>query len=384
MQLLKTWQRIVGMISANPAYLKNTARRKLRKALALDYRLFRGGRSFNPHLVALRLTERCNLRCKMCSLWASGATQRDTFLPLETAKRLIDEVVPFRPFISMGGGEPLFYPHLIELLGYIKQKRLCCTVTTNGTLLRQHAREIVSLGVDTIAVSIDGRGEIHDRLRGVPQTFERAMEGIDALSVEKRRLARATPRVSINCAITGETYLHLEEMVEVGNLHEIDKIFFTHLFFRDKAAVESHNRLFGQLCPVTVHEGTLAGIDPARLSEILRKVMAQQGRARAALREFPELSPLQRHVYYQESLQPVGRLRCTLPWNTFVVAPDGSVQACIGLDCSVGNIKEGSFSAIWNNECFRSFRRKLRGEGPFPICYRCCGVYISSQQFRPT
>src|SRR5438128_3751128 len=92
-----------------------------------------------PTFVQLRVTNLCNLRCKMCGQWgdtgifrANGAESatdgereksriqeligRKRQLALADYVRLLDEVAPFHPIISLFGGEPLLYPDIVPLV----------------------------------------------------------------------------------------------------------------------------------------------------------------------------------------------------------------------------------------------------------------------------
>ncbi len=61
-----------------------------------------------------------------------------------------------KPIISLFGGEPFLYPDILPLIREIKRRGLTCTVITNGGRLEALARELVEIGIDSIAVSIDG------------------------------------------------------------------------------------------------------------------------------------------------------------------------------------------------------------------------------------
>jgi radical SAM protein with 4Fe4S-binding SPASM domain len=53
--------------------------------------------------------------------------------------------------------------------------------------------------------------------------------------------------------------------------------------------------------------------------------------------------------------------------------PWGEVTPC--LDYSFGSIKEEKFTAVWNSEKARNFRKVLKKHKAFPACNRCCGIF---------
>jgi radical SAM protein with 4Fe4S-binding SPASM domain len=74
----------------------------------------------------------------------------------------------------------------------------------------------IDAGLSSLGVSIDGPPELHDRLRGVPGSYE------EALSVVRRAKQRGL-RISVNSQIGADTIEHLPEMmdtiIEAGATH---------------------------------------------------------------------------------------------------------------------------------------------------------------------
>src|SRR5436309_2197888 len=185
-----------------------------------------------PTFLQLRVTNLCNLRCKMCGQWGDtgifrsqsvadatdGALERARIqeligarrqLALEDYVRLLDEVAPSRPIISLFGGEPFLYPDIIPLIREIKRRGLTCTVITNGGRLEALARELVEIGIDSIAISIDGPPEVHNRIRGRDDSFQKAAAGIRAVRRWQKELKRALP---MQIAILPVTELNMDDI----------------------------------------------------------------------------------------------------------------------------------------------------------------------------
>lgn len=75
----------------------------------------------------------CNLKCKYCSVTYREITNR---IPIEIIKKYVDDLVSrgLKAAILTGGGEPTLYPHLNELVRYIKdEKGISVALITNGT-----------------------------------------------------------------------------------------------------------------------------------------------------------------------------------------------------------------------------------------------------------
>ena len=169
-----------------------------------------------PTFVQLRVTNLCNLRCKMCGQWGDtgiyraqsgeaptdGALERARILELIGAKRqlalsdyvrLLDEIAPWNPIVSLFGGEPFLYPDIMPLIAEVKRRGLTCTVITNGGRLEPSPGSSSRLGIDSIAVSIDGPPEVHDRIRGRSDSFAKAEAGIRAIAHWRKKLSRTLP-----------------------------------------------------------------------------------------------------------------------------------------------------------------------------------------------
>jgi MoaA/NifB/PqqE/SkfB family radical SAM enzyme len=83
--------------------------------------------------------------------------------------------------VSFSGGEPFLYSGLREALRHAKSLGLRTTVTTNGYFLQPRRLESFRDFVDVLAVSLDGPPELHNRLRGSPQAFDRLCAGLKSL-----------------------------------------------------------------------------------------------------------------------------------------------------------------------------------------------------------
>ena len=83
-------------------------------------------------------------------------------------------------FMGFEGGEPFIRRDLPEILK-LSHSRFFTSLVTNGWMLKERIYEVKDY-IDHLFVSIDGIGETHDRLRGMPGSFERAKEGIFAAS----------------------------------------------------------------------------------------------------------------------------------------------------------------------------------------------------------
>lgn len=143
-----------------------------------------------PKRVTIETVFGCNARCPMCVI--ENPTDRvKGVMPLDTFKRIVDSLVPYRDQFEMFDlfalGEPLLDRHIFERVRYVKARgfrRLA--FSTNAQLLGiKQQQELLESGIDTVIFSLDGaRKATHEAIR--PRvTFERVVRNI--LSVIKRR-----------------------------------------------------------------------------------------------------------------------------------------------------------------------------------------------------
>ncbi len=111
----------------------------------------------SPAVASIKVTQRCNLRCKHCT-WVNKVT-RD--LPLARWRELIDTLYKRGcAVVFIEGGEPTLRDDIAEIISYIKRKGLVCVLFTNGT------RKLDGLDSDAVWISIDGTEISHDQVRG--------------------------------------------------------------------------------------------------------------------------------------------------------------------------------------------------------------------------
>lgn len=170
-----------------------------------------------PKGIMLELGNRCNLHCITCPREYQFGKQMDQgFMPLENAKKIIDELAPYLTSIGLTGlGETLLYPHLLEVVQYIKQKRpnLITTISTNAHFVGCVEKMIPLLPyLDSVQFSVDGVGAVYETIR--PNT--------DFAFIEDniRRIVQAgngNTSFMINTIITPENCAGLENIIDFAD-----------------------------------------------------------------------------------------------------------------------------------------------------------------------
>lgn len=359
--------------AAEPAliwwYLQNRAR-----GMVLPLERTRGkGRALPPRFITLKPTLRCNLRCVFCRFVANGEVfgKRD-WLELEDWNRVIEEVAPYRPYVCITGGEPLMYPDISGLVAHVKGRGLTCVLTTNGTLLEHRAEALMAAPPDAIILSLDGPRAVHDAVRMVDGTYDRALRGVRRLLEIRGRALK--PLLILNTAITGHTYETAAEMVRIAREWGAFALHFQHFWFLTRPMVDAHNARWGDCFPLVYdHVGGTAtsGVDPDRLYDTIQRLKQEDGGMPVLF--YPELDREQLRRFYTEPEQFTHVAVPDCAWLSTDILPNGDVSPCFDLIC--GNVLRQPFAEIWNSEPFQAHRRRLSEFGPYPVCARCCAYF---------
>ncbi|MEW5725266.1 MAG: radical SAM protein [Thermodesulfobacteriota bacterium] len=164
----------------------------------------------------LKLTWRCNLRCRVCSLWRLGLSQTAGNEPLTPGR--VAGVLKYLKRrglrkVHFSGGEVLLRPDLEEIVRTAADLDLQVNLTTNGTLLdRDQARMLVEARVHTVALSMDGAsGRQHDEMRGVKGAWRLTWKGLERLRERKEQKGHG-PVIAVNTIVTRKNIERLSEL----------------------------------------------------------------------------------------------------------------------------------------------------------------------------
>jgi len=178
-----------------------------------------------PEYVIFIATSLCNLRCKHCFLWQKNPygwgnlDQGKNDLTVEEIEKISQSMEDFF-FLNIGGGEPFIrkdLPKIVEIF-YRNNHIQNLLIPTNGTLnetILSSTRTILEncpgLKV-SIDVSIDGIGELHNKIREGENTFNRAIKSLKDLLKLKKKF----PNLQVGTITTHMFYnqRHLKEIYD--------------------------------------------------------------------------------------------------------------------------------------------------------------------------
>lgn len=313
-----------------------------------------------PYLVALNLTERCNLACDHCYLDAKvlkeGAVDE---LGTKDLKRVLSEIAEVGPeaMVVLTGGEPMLRRDLPELARHASGLGLMVVVGTNGMLLRpERIKELQEAGVSGVGVSVDSLNpETHDIFRGKKGAWVKTMQGIDACK-------DAGMPFQIHFSATDETADEIDDMVAFA-----------------RAAGAMVLNVFFMVC--TGRGEKYSGISPQKYDRVLRRVAAA-AKAEKRLMVRAKCAPhFKRIAIEMDPDWPITAAHgydaggCIAGTRYARVTPTGDVTPCPYMENSAGSLKEQSFGEIWNDAPVLKALRTPKLEGRCGACefQKLCG-----------
>jgi MoaA/NifB/PqqE/SkfB family radical SAM enzyme len=281
-------------------------------------------RMYHPKLrtVFLELTNKCNLRCKMCN-W-QGRSEIG-FISKELFKSCIDQLsdMGLETLNLEFAGESLLHPGFEDFLKYVIHKRDQGKIggvgwTDNGMLFDQRISDlVVSLGVDWVNISLDGIRQVNDNIR-LGSKYSVIEKNIKYL-LEKRGSAEK-PTVLLNMVDYGKTE---DQKLE---------------FYKEWVYLVDSIELIPSILPDNTWENKDALSHNAKLA--------------------------------------VPPAFCRIPLDTMIICWDGKVTGCCfdsNIKMVLGDATHDSIKQIWSGPKFQNLRKAVV-TNKFPAgspCYRC-------------
>ncbi|WP_027179232.1 12,18-didecarboxysiroheme deacetylase [Maridesulfovibrio bastinii] len=181
-------------------------------------------------VVVWNMTRRCNLKCVHCYAQAVDPDGVDE-ISTPQAKTLIDDLAQFgAPVMLFSGGEPLVRKDLVELAHYAVGKGMRAVISTNGTLItKEKAKELKEVGLSYVGISLDGGEETHDKFRGVPGAFKKALEGVENCKAEGLK-------VGLRFTINKRNWVEVPTIFQILKDMEVPRVCFYHLVYSGRGS----------------------------------------------------------------------------------------------------------------------------------------------------
>lgn len=154
-----------------------------------------------PLLVDIELSSVCNLTCPMCYTITDEFKKQvnSTRMDWGLYKKIIDEIGGKVPAIRLSlRGEATLHTKFVDAIKYAKDRGIkeVSTLTHGGKLTLPFFQKIADAGIDWITISVDGLGEVYERVRN-PLKFNSLLDKLKAIKQckEERNLKRPVIKV---------------------------------------------------------------------------------------------------------------------------------------------------------------------------------------------
>ena len=307
---------------------------------------------------------RCASRCPYCrGRQATFKHGSGSHLTIDDWARVFAEADALGVrYLDISGGEPTLYSHLPALVWEAKRLGWFVNVNTSGAgwtpELRQH---LVATHLDQVILSIMGaRRELHDGLRGVPGSWDRAMAAA-------RDLSRSDIRLSLHFIVTRRNLADLPAVVELA--FDLGACSLALVYPEDDH--ETHAYL-----PRPDDMTSLAQRVLPQTLETYKCKLAEAGRC-AGEHDIATLSGLYRQEagrdwtageFWEEAAET--RSACAKPDFFMLIYADGRVLPCNGMEYTgepvAGDARAEPLKEIWEGPAYAAFRQARS-----PFCRHC-------------
>ena len=313
------------------------------------------GRSLSkPVHVYWIITGRCNYRCPMCIAPTFEEDKAD-ILREDEIRSMMKELSEWGiKSLGISGGEPLIYrSKLLFALKEARARGIFPHFVTNASLLdKAFLEEFDSYGGGYITLSLDGSGEVHDRMRGIEGAFDRCL----AIMEMMKDGAFGNISLKLNTVLTE---VNLEGVLQVAKLgvdygypvyiQPYDVIQGDSPSGSDEKRSSGRNRL--EEDPFWVKEASLP-----RLDEVVEELIAlKKANPKIILNYDFNLKAIPE--YFRGKLTREGE--CLVGYKVLWIGSKGDLFMCPFRSNSIGNLRSGGIKKNWTSAAFSKERRAM-------------------------
>ncbi|WP_421899953.1 radical SAM/SPASM domain-containing protein [Maridesulfovibrio sp.] len=296
----------------------------------------------------LELSRVCDLRCIYC--YASSGEKLNNELEYDEILNTVDQCrdLGARKIIILGGGEPMLYPRIMDVIRYIHSIGLEIELFSNGTRISPEiAAELYALKVQPVIKFNSLDPKIQDLLAGKKGGHKAIRQGLNNLL--ETGYANGDIPMGAQTIICRQNYEEIPEMWRWLRTRQIIPYFET---ITDQGRAKDHVEL---------------ALSPEKIGNL-----------------FDELSGIDREEFgiEWEPKPPVAAFSCKRHFYSCTITTTGDVIPCPGVDITAGNIRLDTLeniisqSDVFNN--LRNIRQTITGPCKTcdlsTECYGCRGM----------
>lgn len=180
----------------------------------------RSGEKYFPLVLMLEPLHACNLACIGCGRIVEYKDTIRDMMPLDEALHSAEEAGA--PIVSICGGEPLMYKHIVALTqGLIEEQKRHVMICTNAVLLERFVKQVAPSSYLSFNLHLDGMRETNDRVTNRPGHFDTVVKMIKML---KQKGYRVQTNTTVFRETSGE---ELESLIKYLTSLGVDGMLFS-------------------------------------------------------------------------------------------------------------------------------------------------------------
>lgn len=322
---------------------------RIQRHTEISLRARRHRRGETPPFLIVFINSICNLSCEHCFYWKELNKRND--LSFADFEQLTSDLGRFDT-LNLSGGEPFIRPDFGEICGLFITKNGVkqIYVPTNGYFTDKcevSLRKVLkhtTLDRFVCEISLDGMPEYHNRFRGNPKSFEKAMETYAMLA----RLQDEDPRLRI----------HVNTVAMAENIGEIWRL--TEHMHDNYPRVEHHNLAVIRGDRKNPSLGGPALEQYKRLYDHIQHVWQDREEGRFG----SIVEPMLQYVKVKTIETGEQHVPCKAGVLSAVIYANGDVSVCETHE-PLGNLREKRFFDIWDSPEAESLRAQIKAKECF-------------------
>ena len=337
--------------------------------IGISYDAFRSNftRLARPYKLNFAITMWCQSRCLTCNIWELKPKDE---LRLDEIQQFAKNNNSFR-WVGLTGGEPFLRSDIVEIAKAFKENSkglYLLTIPTNSLCNQDKEiakiREMLELRIPNvvITVSLDGNREMHDRVRGIPGNYEKAITMFKRLKELKKEHSNLS-------MVFGYTISRINQGTLESTYTDVKKDIpdITYNDFHINLAQKSDNYY---------HNADTAILADRSIAANDMKNVLNNMKSDSRLMQSVETKFLNGLINFTKSGVPP--LKCRSLDASLFMDSWGNVFPSIMWNYKIANIRDNAYSLdnIWHNE-FAENARKMIKEGKDPKHWTSCEAYQS-------
>ncbi len=309
--------------------------------------------------ITLEITNRCNLKCRMCSIWQE---KEKKYLDINQIRDLVLSPVFNKPIgsISLTGGEPFMHPDIGKIYKFLvlcKAKKLIRNIGiySNGydtstilDFLKENKKYLSNL---SLGISLDGKEKIHNFLRGRNDAFQKTLDTI-------MKVSSLYSQVNLEIKFTISPY-NFDQILDIYKLCRKNNLFFSPKFAESKTKHYYHKAGSSKL------KTSLNLNQKRQVKNDLLKIFKAEGKQEKPVVNLKVIAVLIKFLNYGLDFIKT----CHTPSFSLFVSSSAKIFPCVYMPALVSLKQKNWFKKFESKKYLEIVNRALSGACPKCLAY---------------